>query len=348
MSIFDEGEANTLMIERMIFHVVGKELNDPILLEEISPPEHTDFFLERVRSALKGNLFSFREISRTEQTLRSVMAAPATFAAGSKALAADFQSRHSGAMSTGVFFVFWLRTANGRDVFALIKYDNEDVVRYVLQDGAGGGVPKLERFRETFVRKAEAMQKIALVHLEDQGGKLMVRDRSKPAHISEYFEGFLGAKRVNDPKEMSQKVVEAFVEAFKKHRSALPEDVRKGGVNRLYEIFRRDGQRYDSENPGALITAALGPHDEDSPIRKTLEREMKSRGIADETFDIQPDSVKKPTRKRLRTEEGVEILYDEENKPQRRPLADGRTELVIVTAGVAEDDVFDAKGARGG
>ncbi|HBY9714983.1 TPA: hypothetical protein MJA52_001916 [Klebsiella aerogenes] len=66
----------------------------------------------------------------------------------------------------GVFFLFELHTLNDEKLFALIKYDNEDVVRYVLDaEGNEFQVPRLERFRESFVKKAEAMQKIALVRL---------------------------------------------------------------------------------------------------------------------------------------------------------------------------------------
>ena len=123
--------------------------------------------------------------------------------------------------------------------------DNEDVVRYMLKDIHGPQVPQLERFKESFVRKAEAMQKIALVRLEDrQGGKIIVRDKSKPAHISDYFEGFLEVRRVNSPNEMSEKLVEAFKETFKKHRTLLPPDIQKSGVNRIYEVMRQGGHRF--------------------------------------------------------------------------------------------------------
>jgi hypothetical protein len=48
-------------------------------------------------------------------------------------LANDFQSHHhTKNASMGVFFLFELHTLNDEKLFALIKYDNEDVVRYVL------------------------------------------------------------------------------------------------------------------------------------------------------------------------------------------------------------------------
>lgn len=67
MSFLTDEEINALTIKRMIFHVVGGELEIPVLLSEISPPEHVDFFLERIKSALSGNMFRFTELSNTER-----------------------------------------------------------------------------------------------------------------------------------------------------------------------------------------------------------------------------------------------------------------------------------------
>ena len=69
MSLLTEEEKNALSIRRMIFHVVGKSLVEPTLLEEITPPEHTDFFLERVKSVLcsrrtKGGYYLFNAFLR--------------------------------------------------------------------------------------------------------------------------------------------------------------------------------------------------------------------------------------------------------------------------------------------
>lgn len=230
-------------------------------------------------------------------------------------------------------------------VYALIKYDNEDVVRYVLDNTGDSQVPKLERFSESFVRKAEAMQKIALVRLaDDQGGKVIVRDRSKPTHISDYFDGFLQVRRVNSPAEMSGKLVEVFKQTFKEHKLALSSDIQKGGVNRIYEVMRQGNHHFDPENPETLITAILGQLDENSPVRKTLARKLKEQGIAEETFEIDPEQVTKPFRRRMRTAEGTQITYDESQKPKLEPHPDGkRTLIVITTTEIIEDDVDTEK-----
>lgn len=136
MSFLTDEEINALTIKRMIFHVVGGELGLPVLLSEISPPEHVDFFLERIKSALSGNMFRFTELSNTERILRLIRNHADTtddhcFTEQSTFLANDFQSHHhTKNASMGVFFLFELNILNDEKLFALIKYDNEDVVRY--------------------------------------------------------------------------------------------------------------------------------------------------------------------------------------------------------------------------
>jgi hypothetical protein len=349
MSLLTEEEEKALSIRRMIFHVVGKSLEEPVLLQEIEPPEHTDFFLKRVESGLRGNLFEFRQKSNTERILRLISENKDVFAEQTQELAIDFQRLHSGTTSMGVFFVFELDVGSGNTVYALIKYDNEDVVRYVLNNTGGSQVPKLERFSESFVRKAEAMQKIALVRLDDgQGGKVVVRDRSKPTHISDYFDGFLQVRRVNSPVEMSGKLIEALKQTFKEHKSSLPSDIQKGGVNRIYEVMRQGGHHFDPENIEPLIITIFGSLNENAPVRKTLTRKLKEQGIAEETFEIDPEQVPKPTRHRMKTAEGTQITYDEMHTPEQRPHPDGkRIEIVITTTQIIEVDVDTEKSPRG-
>jgi hypothetical protein len=292
MSFLTDEEKDALSIRRMIFHVVGKSLDEPILLDEISPPQHQDFFLERVKSSLRGNLFAFRERSSTETILREIAAGGDNFTERTQALALDFQSRHKATMSVGVFFIFELGVGanDGATVYALVKYDNEDVVRYVLDQG-GSSVPKLGRFQESFVRKPEAMQKIALVRLDDgAGGRIMVRDRSNTAHISDYFEGFLQARRVNAATDMSEKLMGALKDTFKANRDSLPEEIKKSGVNRIYEVLRQ-GPRFDPDDCEPLLTACFGVQPENSKVRRDLSRNLRNRGVSEETFDVSPERI---------------------------------------------------------
>lgn len=343
MSFLTDAEKDALSIRRMVFHVVGKDFEEPTLLPEIAPPQEPAFFVGRVRSALTGNLFAFREGSAVEAALRHI-ADGGDFTAGTQALARDFHARHRTGTSNGAFLVFELDVGADVPVYALVKYDHDEVVRYSL----GAAQPRLERLQEAFVKKPEAMQKIALVRLAPgSGGHVMVRDRSKRTHISEYFEGFLNARRLNEPAELAGKFVEAVKDAYKTHKAELPLDVQAGGVNRLYDVLRQDGQRYDPEDREPLLTALFGTLPEAAPIRGTLDRQLRDRGVAEESFEIGPGHVRKPTKRRLETQEGVTVLYDEESSPTRTKMPDGRVRIEILTAGVLKDDVDTEIRSRG-
>ncbi|ENU4534198.1 nucleoid-associated protein [Escherichia coli] len=347
MSFLTDEEINALSIKRMIFHVVGGELEVPVLLSEISPPEHVDFFLERIKSAVSGNMFHFKELSNTERILRIIREHADTdigcFTEQSSLLASDFQSHHhTKNASMGVFFLFELHTLNDEKLYALIKYDNEDVVRYVLDvEGDEFQVPKLERFRESFVKKAEAMQKIALVRLNEDlpGGLVVVRDRSKRTNISVYFERFLQVKRVNDPTQLSDKLVTVLKDVYKKHRNLLPEEIKRSGVNKIYETLRHGEQDFNTDEALPLLTQIFGPLEEEHPLVKYFFRKIKDLGISGESFRIIPDNIQKSRKRKLETLEDVIIIYDEDNAPEVENMEDGRKRIVIVTAGLVTDDI---------
>lgn len=336
-----EAEHANLRLERMIFHVVGKTLDDPVILEEIAPLQEEDFFLERVKTAAGGNLFAFREASETEQKLRSIRANPSLFADISAALARDFHGRHKSQMSDGALFLFDLSAGDDKRFFAIVKYDNEDVVKYSLETVGDRQRAVLERFAQSFVKKREAMQKVALIRLHDQGGDVAVYDRSNRMHISDYFEGFLRVRRVNEAAKNSEKLAEACKKTFIEHQRSLHQPIRDRGVSGMYDTLRQ-GHRFDPDNMEGFVTAVFGQQEENSPILRTLRRNLRNEGISEEAFEVVPDSIRKPSKRHIKTAEGVTISYDDtiRNLVQERPSLDGRTEIVITTNNVVERDIY--------
>lgn len=348
MILLTDEEKDAMSITRMIFHVVGKTLGEPILLQEIDPPEHADFFLGRIKSVLTGNLFEFKSNSNVENLVRNIIADGGTFSENTQSLAREFQRMHiHKTMSMGAFFVFELTIGNGNRIYALIKYDNDDVVSYVLPENTS--IPRLNLSHQNWVKKPEALQKIALIRISETiGGKVVVRDRSKPTNISDYFQAFLDVRRINKPEEMSVKLVNAIKETFKAHRFELAPDIQKGGVNRIYEVLQQGGHQYNPDELELLITAIFGSLPEDSTVRKTFKSNLRSQGISEETFEILPEDVPKPTRRRIDTIEGISIRYEEEyrNNITTKPGNDGVTEIIITTAGIKSDDVDTEKNPR--
>ncbi|HCL7710595.1 TPA: nucleoid-associated protein, partial [Escherichia coli] len=230
--------------------------------------------------------------------------------------------------------------------YAIIKYDNEDVVRYVLDEKLSEEqMPTLERFHETFVKKAEAMQKIALIQLDPsgKGGKVIVKDRSKRTNISGYFKGFLNVKRVNSEIELCNKLIDALKITFKRHKELLPESIQKSGVNKIYEVLSRADFEYNPEDASPLLTSIFGPLDEKSPILNTFKTQTKNAGIEGESFTIKADGIHKPPRRKIETAESVVISYNEDDRPEIRNLDDGRKQIIVTTARIITDDIDTSK-----
>lgn len=341
MAFLTDEELASLRLDRMIFHVVGKTLDDPVILEEIAPLQEAEFFLERVKSAAGGNLFTFREGSETEQRLRSIRNNPALFREVSAALARDFHGRHKSQMSDGALFLFDLSAGQNTRFFAIIKYDNEDVVRYTLEAIGDRQRVLLERFEQSFVKKREAMQKVALVRLKDVGGDIAVYDRSNRFHISDYFEGFLRARRVNEAARNTEKLVEAFKKTFTEQKAALSPEIKAKGLNGMYDAIRQL-QEFDPDNLDGPVAAVFGQQGEGSNVLRALKRSLRNEGIAEEAFRIVPENIRKPSKRRIRTIEGTTISYDEAFKHlvEERDLPDGRKEILIKTQQIVENDIY--------
>ena len=189
------------------------------------------------------------------------------------------------------------------------------------------------------------MQKIALVRLtaDAQGGRVVVRDRSKRTNISVYFERFLQVQRVNSTTDLSDKLVAALKDVFKKHRDLLPDDIRRSGVNKIYETLHHGAQDFNTDEPLSLLNQIFGPMEEDHPLVKSFTRKIKDLGISGESFRITPENIPKPRKRKLVTLEDVIVIYDEDNAPDIQTMEDGRKRIVIVTAGLVTDDIDTGK-----
>lgn len=345
MSFLADDEVATLKIERMIFHIVGKGDESLVYLKEITPLVYEDFFLERIKRSLNGNTFKFNKKSNVERILRLIEnnanSDPECFTRESKELATDFHSNHKGNASKGAFFVFELSCCSNQKLFALIKYENEEVVRYYLEKKQTDLYqPKMEKFNESFVKKAEAVQKVALVRLKDgTGGDLTILDRSKRSHISEYFETFLSVTRVNTADDLTEKLFNVLKSTLKDHTENLPEDIVRNGIHRLYSHLCDKPFDFDTSDAKNSLAPVFGQLEEDSPVIKTFNKRIKDLGFMGESFTINPSIIEKPKKRKIVTKEGIIIIYDETANISKKPIPGGGFEIKIHTAGIKTDDI---------
>jgi hypothetical protein len=59
----------------------------------------------------------------------------------------------------------------------------------------------------------------------------------------------LQVQRVNSTTDLSDKLVAALKDIFKKHRDLLPDDIRRSGVNKIYETLHHGAQDFNTDEP---------------------------------------------------------------------------------------------------
>lgn len=343
MAFWEPEQLEALEIDRMIFHIVGPDEDQLELLEEVPQGEYSDFFLDRIRSTNNGILFDFIEGSVVLTSLRSIKADRSKFVTLSGKMAEHFKLRHGQQTSVGVFMVFQL-SAGAEKFFALLKYDHQEVLSYVVRKKK----PRIKALHDTFVKSPEALQKSALIRLTSSGGELCVRDRVQPAKIGQYFQGFLGARRRFDAAQLTEKLYEISRKVAKQHADELGTEIMRSFNTRVYEAIQRQ-EGFDPENQEPFIAAVFGSLPADSKVRATFEKALHVARIESETFDFDRTAVKRPSKRRIVTQEGIQIIWDRqyEQNIRRQQVAGGRTEITIVTGGVKEEDDYPESGSRG-
>jgi len=346
MAFLQPDQLEALAIEKMVFHVVGPEDEELILLEEIDPGPFSAFFLDRLKSSNNGIMFDFILGSSVLASFLQIENERQLFVGESKKLASLFKTQHGRSASKGVFLMFLLSAAEER-FYALIKYDHQIVLSYSIEDRATGHYPLLQQLQDTFVKSPEALQKSAIVRLTEGGGELCVKDRVAPKEIGQYFKAFLGAQRRHTPGSLTAKFAEITLKVAKENPQELSADSRKNVRQRLYETLQTQAG-FEPENADSILTSVFGPLPENSRIRQAFDRKLRSSHLEGEAFEFDRDVVKRPAKRRIVTKEGIQIILDRQydDSVTVDDLAGGRQRITITTAGVEEDDDFAERNSR--
>lgn len=346
MAVFTANERDDLVLRRLIFHVVGPAEDALRILPEIDAQEFADFFLDRLRESDSGNMFRFNPDSDTLRDLQTIHRAGVQFVPRSESLTRRFQSYHTGQTSPGVFMLMHLAAGEER-FFALVKYDHEEVLHYEVRNRRGDDARVvIERLRDTFVQSKQALQKCAIVRMVERGEDhdVSVVDRSTGGNrgITRYFQNFLGVSRLFDSSELTERLQSALVKTAEAHREDMPED-RARSIRRTVResLARLDG--FDEERFPAVVADVFGAQEPDSPIVQTFRDQLSRSGIGTESFEIDRDAFPDNPKRRVKTVEGIEITFPDDQRGNVDISADGRR-ITITTQGIEEND--DIAGRR--
>ena len=307
MAFFNEDLRNTLQIEKMVFHIVGPNDEDFIRLQEVDPGVHRQFFIDRILSVDTGAQYSFSDASATRLRLSRIADNNEVFQEESEALASDFQRKHGGSAAAGAFLIFVL-SCGGEQSFALLKYDDETVVAYDVVEGDDGRKRvTLDALEKTFVKSRNALQKAALVRLNDDGGELVVSDRQNPQKVARYFESFLDAIREHTDADLTNTLVKLTRKVVRDNRELVPEEVYREVTRRTFQAARTGGVIDGNNQKAFLDTVFGGAIPDDHEIIAKYEAELRRERIDGVPLRLDHTSVSAPSVRRYKTHRGISI-----------------------------------------
>jgi hypothetical protein len=314
MAFLDDSDLASLEITKMVFHLVGPKPEQFIRLEAVDPGKFAPFFLERIRSVNAGLPYKFSDASATRTRLDRIAGDAKLFQDESEALADDFQRQHGGTAAAGAFLVFVLKMDSG-PAFALLKYDDEQVLTYDFKDGAHGrkrvNLAALER---TFVQNREALQKAALIRLTDGGGELSVLDRRNQQKVARYFENFLDAVRIHEDAALTEKLVNVTRQLIRENKGLVPPDVYREMSKRTYDAASGGGS-LAIDNQKSFLEAVMGQAlPDDSPIVVKYQAALRRERIDGVPVKFDITAVKAPRSLHYDTENDIRIRVPTEMK----------------------------------
>lgn len=305
MDFLTEDEIAALRIEQLIFHVVQHEDADPILLDETLFGEFESFFLDRVKETLRGNGYEFVKNSSTLHLLKDISSNPGKFVLNSKQLAINFHATKNKRIKPGAIILIKLY-AGSKELFSIIKYDREQVLAYNLVDSSHA---VLEEIVNSFTKSQGALQKSALIELNNDGGKLVVIDRNVSYDITGFFKAFLNVHRLYTDSEMTEKVHEAIIHTALAHRDELPNEV----ASKIRSISFQAIQSLEIFDQGEFFDKVFGANSTPKLV-KTYEAFLKKNNIGGDSFKFVKNAIKPPKEIKYRTQEGVRIRFGKESE----------------------------------
>lgn len=341
MAFFEDEELAALEIERMVFHLVAPQEDAFVRLEEMDPGKFAPFFLERIQSVNNGRPYLFSDASATRERLARISADMECFQVESEKLAEDFQRKHGGSTAAGAFLVFVLKSGNGR-AFALLKYDDEQVLAYEVEEGEHGRKRvSLDALERTFVQNRDALQKSALIRLTEDGGELIVLDRRNQQNIARYFEAFLDAIRVHDDAELTEKLVQVTRDVLRKNKDMVPPEIYRELTRRTYEAAKAGGI-VDADNQKAFLDAVMGaPLAEDHPLIPKFRSALRKARIDGAPVTLNPVKVRPPKVKRYETYSGIQVRVPQDVEA----MVTIEANRIVINDGVANESDDTDKGS---
>jgi hypothetical protein len=342
-SVLTQAEKESIVIHKIIFHVIVQEQYRPIFLDEVVlTDDQKDFFKKRLIDASQGNQFIFTDKSTsTVHSLCNLMIEDdeKNFLPSSKTLTASFKAQHKKSTSDGVFVIVLATILDTYKLVFLIKLDHKLVYEYHLQKGKAS----LEEIKNTLVEDKKSIQKVALIDISDHHAwDVLAFDRTTPGGITEYFKNYLEVIEKEDATKLTSKVISSARNWASINKENIDPDQEASNYKKRAIDYLISHPIFDSDE---FIDCVI--FDDDLKRKAVLVESFKNYlveiGIYGQTFNPSRSVIDKRTKKNVRiTSEGLRLEWiGEPNEvnisiPNEPDKNDGLYHIVIKTSEIIE------------
>ena len=347
-SVLTPAEKASISIQNFIFHILIPNAEEPTYLSEVILTDaQKGFFCGRLVEAAKGTqyLFTDRDASTPSSCLNILENPENNFIAESERLANDFLGRHRSQMNSGVFItaVINITKDNGDEIplISLIKMDHAKVYEYLTEKTDTGLVAKLQEIINTFVEDQKAIQKVALIDINDHyTWDILASQRHSTEGIAEYFEGFLSAKLREDASHWTRQAFSTVSQWAIRNKADLPEGQDPSSFKQRARQYLETHNAFDTD---AFINMVVFDDDEEhaDQLKVSLRTQLAEAGVEGQEFEPKPNSLNSSVVKNTKmTREGVTIAWDGDASTvgiRFETMQSGKERIIIETSGYTKE-----------
>lgn len=305
---FSEGELESLVIDRFIFHVIRRDDSGPVILPPVElNADHEVFFRSVIRMGAKRLtpfIFQYPETNeRAHEVLALFQEDSDTFYKVAEALTVDFHARHLGHVADGIFAVVLARIAGDYPIVVFLKMDHQQVVSF----RESGEKWLLESIANPLVQTPEALQKIAFFDIGgDREWEVLASDRATSGPlIAQYFAEFLQVEPHVSNSDLTLKSIDSVRQWADLHMEDLGEMPDTYRARAADYLQHQTSFEIDQFSDSVLETV----EEEERPeLVSSLKQFLSTEGLKDEVFV--PDVSGFKDKRKIITADGVKIEWD--------------------------------------
>ena len=341
-SVLTNAEKDTIVIEKLIFHIILKDNVNPVFLNKVVISEEQQrFFKARLGDSAQGRQYIFVDGSTLRPKVQDIIEGDDdVFVQLSKEIASQFKLTHTNNTSDGVFIVS-VASIGERKLLFLVKLHHKKIYQYKVQANQA----LLEEVKNTFSEDKSAIQKVALIDISDRVlWDVLVMDRGArggDTYITNYFRSFLGVNPRETDSDLTRKTMQAAREWATNNKNIIdPEQEVSFYKNRARGYLLN----HDVFNTEEFVEAVVQDPDTNrrNSLKESLLSFMQEKGLAGQVFSPKSNAITKAISKNIRkTAEGVRIEWEGSAathgiKIPNERNANGQYEIIIRTSSIED------------